>query len=96
MTQQRKSLNWFKITAFAEGVSFILLLFIAMPLKYLFAYPLAVTWVGWAHGVLFTAYLVLLLQVWIVENWTFGKVVLAFVAGLIPFGPFWFERKYLQ
>lgn len=96
MNNNQNLVNWFRRIAFAEGVSFILLLFIAMPMKYALGFSLAVTLVGWAHGVLFMIYMVLLLQVWIKENWTFAKVILAFMAGLIPFGTFWFDKKYLS
>lgn len=86
----------FKWVALAEGWSYLILLFIAMPLKYIFDFPLAVKYVGWSHGVLFMAYLITLLNVWISNKWSFFKVVLAFIVSLIPFGTFWFDRKYLK
>ncbi len=79
-----------------EGTSYLLLLFIAMPLKYGFGWDYAVKYVGWAHGLLFAAYGMALIQVWLTESWRFSQVVLAGIASLLPFGTFWFEKKYLR
>lgn len=83
----------FRIIAVAEGISYLVLLLIAMPLKYWGNSPHAVQYVGWAHGVLFITFMVLLLLVWIKYKWSFGKTVLAFIASLLPFGTFVLERK---
>lgn len=83
----------FRLTAIAEGISFIILLFIAMPLKHFFQLPQAVKYTGWAHGLLFVLFLFLLLQVWIEYKWKFGKVILAFVCSLLPFGTFYLDHK---
>jgi len=82
----------FSRIAMCEGISYILLLAIAMPLKYFMDFPLAVKYVGWAHGILFMAYCVLLLICWIKYQWSFKKVVLYFIASLLPFLPFWVEK----
>ena len=71
-----------------EGISFLLLMGIAMPLKYLAGYPLAVTIVGWAHGVLFVIFCAALARAWWTTSLTFGWASLSFVAALLPFGPF--------
>ena len=55
--------------------------------------PEAVKYVGWAHGVLFVTFGILLLQVWAKYKWSFGKTALAFVASLLPFGTFVLDRK---
>lgn len=77
----------------AEGVSYLLLLGVAMPLKYLMGYPQAVKVVGWAHGVLFIGFLAALLR----ARWRAGLGVTlvgwAFVASLLPFGPFLVDGK---
>lgn len=78
-----------------EGTSFLLLLGIAMPLKYLADQPMAVTVVGTAHGVLWVAYLLVLLIAWRHYRWSFGKAFLGGVASVLPFGPFVFDRKML-
>jgi integral membrane protein len=87
--------NRFLWIARIEGISFIVLLFIAMPLKYFFDVPKAVTYFGWVHGLLFIAYVALLAIVAFEEKWGLLKSVLAFVVALLPFGPFWFDRKFL-
>lgn len=75
-----------------EGVSFILLMGVAMPLKYWANMPLAVTYVGWAHGALFIAFLLVLFIAWAGGALSFGRSALAFVASVIPFGPFLIDR----
>lgn len=76
-----------------EAVSFLLLLGVAMPLKYLAGQPLAVKIVGWAHGVLFVIFGFALLRVWITARWPFLRVVAVFIAALLPFGPFVVDRR---
>jgi integral membrane protein len=76
-----------------EGVSLLLLLGVAMPLKYVAGQPLAVTVVGSAHGLLWVIYMVMLGRMWMSGTWTFGTVVVAAVASVLPFGPWWFERR---
>ena len=70
-----------------------MLLFIAMPLKYWADMPLAVKYTGWAHGVLFVLYGVALIMVWQERKWKFSKVVLLFIASLIPFASFAVEKN---
>ena len=87
------NLKRFRIVALLEGISFILLLGVAMPMKYFANMPLAVKYTGWVHGVLFIFYLLLLMQVKIEHNWNLKKTGLAFIASLLPFGTFVFARK---
>ena len=88
--------NIFRIVARLEGISYILLLGIAMPLKYIWNFPEPVKYVGWAHGVLFMMYAGFLPYFLFKGYWTFSRTLLAFVASLLPFGPFVFDRKYLK
>jgi integral membrane protein len=83
----------FATIALIEGISYVLLLGIAMPLKYYFKFPMAVKIVGWAHGILFMLYLILLLVCWIEYKWSFARVVFYFIASLLPIVPFFVERK---
>ena len=85
--------NRLRVTGIYEGISYIVLLFIAMPLKYFADIPKAVTYVGWAHGVLFVLFLMTLLHVWITVRWSFKKITLAFIASLVPFGTFYLDKK---
>lgn len=85
-----------RMIAFAEGVSFLILLGIAMPLKYIADLPQAVRVVGMAHGVLFILYVVLLIQVAIEKGWSLRLSLLAFLASLIPFGTFYADAKWFR
>ena len=76
-----------------EGVSYLLLLFIAMPLKYAYDMPSAVKITGMAHGVLFVAYCLLLALCMKKFNWTLTFGAYLFIATLIPFGTFVTDRK---
>ena len=76
-----------------EGISFLILLGIAMPLKYMAGLPLAVKIFGWAHGVLFVAFCVALLQAHQARGWPVSRSARVFVAALIPFGPFVIDRS---
>ena len=87
------SLGRFRLIALLEGISYILLVFIAMPLKYGADWPYGVKCVGWAHGLLFVLYCVALLQVWIERGWSFWKAAWAFILSLVPFGTFYLERS---
>ena len=64
-----------------------------MVLKYKYAMPEPNRVVGMAHGVLFITYICLLIKVSSNHKWGFGKVVLAFLASLVPFGTFYAEKK---
>jgi len=83
----------FRLVGILEGLSYLILLFIAMPLKYFLEMPLAVKYVGWAHGALFVAYCITLLAAAVQLGWSFKKVIIAGLASLIPFGPFLIDRK---
>ena len=82
-----------RIIALVEGVSFLVLLCIAMPLKYFAGLPLAVKLAGWIHGVLFMAFGFLLLQTMVVARWPMVRGAAVFVAALLPFGPFVMDRR---
>ncbi len=86
-------LKHFKLVAILEGISFLVLLFIAMPLKYLADLPKAVTVVGWAHGVLFLWYIYALAIVHFTLQWSILKSGLAFLASLVPFGTFILDKQ---
>lgn len=86
-------LNRFRVVAFIEGISYLVLLFIAMPLKYYADLPMAVTITGGLHGVLFVAYVLTLAHVYFHDKWKFSQGFIAFVASLIPFATFLLDRK---
>lgn len=82
-----------RILGNVEGVSYLLLLFIAMPLKYAYDMPIAVKITGMAHGVLFVAYCMVLALCMKKFSWKLGFGVYLFIATLIPFGTFVTDRK---
>ncbi len=76
-----------------EGISFVLLLFVAMPLKYLADMPMAVSVVGMAHGVLFIVLCYFLMEVRSEYRWSLIKAGKVLLAALLPFGPFVIDRR---
>ncbi len=89
------ALSRFRWIALSEGVSFLVLLGIAMPLKYLAEIAIAVKIVGWIHGILFILYLVLGLHAAGVLRWSLRFRFYVLVASLVPFGTFVLDR-YLR
>ena len=92
----KSALGRFRTIAIIEGISFLVLLFFAMPLKYFAGIPEFVTWVGWAHGVLFVLYMLAGLDVRRALNWDYKKVIPAVLAAFIPFGPFLLDKRILR
>jgi len=82
-----------RITGFAEGTSFLLLLLIAMPLKYMYGLPDAVKYTGWIHGLLFVVYIALAYYAKEQKAWPFKKFAFACVAAFVPLGTFLFDRQ---
>ena len=87
------SIHVLRMLALSEGISFLLLLGVAMPLKYMAGLPLAVLVVGWIHGVLFTLFCLALAYVYFKHRWSFLRAAGVFVAALLPFGPFVIDRR---
>lgn len=83
----------FRLIGILEGISYLLLLLVAMPLKYIAGINWPVKYVGWAHGLLFVCFCLLLITVWIKYRWSFFRTALAFVASLLPFGTFVLEKN---
>jgi len=92
----RSPLGWLRIVGFIEGLSYLLLLGVAMPLKYLAGQPEMVRVVGMAHGVLFVAYVLLVLYVMFDLSWSLWKGFLALSASVIPFGTFWADVRLFR
>lgn len=86
-------LQQLRVVAFLEGLSFVLLLFVAMPLKYYAGLPLAVRLVGSAHGLLFVAFCWALFRAAVACEWPLRRSLVAFVSSLLPFGTFVFDRS---
>ena len=92
----KSAIGRLRIVGFYEGISFLVLLLIAMPLKYWADIPQAVTVVGGLHGLLFVLYMLALLHVWIAQRWSIFKVAAAFIAAFLPFGTFVLDKKLLR
>lgn len=86
-------LGRFRLVAISEGISYMLLLFVAMPLKYMAGIPEAVKYTGWVHGILFMLYILALISVKMDRNWGFAKTAMAFFISLIPFAAFVFDKS---
>lgn len=89
----KNPVSWLRRISLVEGVSFLLLLGIAMPLKYLGGVPQAVTVVGWAHGLLFILVLHALSQAMSLDRWSLGRSAAVVMAALLPAGPFVLDRR---
>jgi integral membrane protein len=86
------ALRQLRLVALLEGASFLILLFIAMPLKYLADLPVAVRIAGSVHGFLFLVFVVLLFRAARQRAWPLRRSLLAFISSILPFGTFVFDR----
>jgi len=92
----KTTLGRLRITGLAEGTSFLILLCIAMPLKYMLGLPQAVRVVGMIHGLLFILYVYFLFRVYSDKKFPLKTIFVLFLASLIPFGTFYTDVKILQ
>jgi len=79
-----------------EGISSLVLFFIAMPMKYGLGMAWAVTGVGWLHGILFTVYVGALILVGVERKWRLTSMILLFIAAILPGGPLYLEKFILN
>lgn len=89
----KNSVKKFSLINTIEGWSYLILLFIAMPMKYIFEIPIAVKIVGMAHGVLFIIFCLLLVIAWQDAKWKFKENIIFFIASIIPFGTFFTKNR---
>jgi integral membrane protein len=92
MTKNSRTFNLLLKVGFAEGVSFLILLLIAMPLKYYMEMPLPVRIVGMAHGVLFIAFAIVLFKATLEYKWPVKLALIGFLLSFVPFGTFYLEK----
>lgn len=88
--------NIFRVVSILEGVSYVLLLFIATPIKYLTGNESYVQMLGMPHGLLFIAYIILAYLIKEELKWNKKTFYTVLVASIIPFGAFYVERKFLK
>ncbi len=88
--------NALRVVAWAEGISFLLILFVSMPLKYIWDMPELNQFTGYIHGVLFIVYIVV---VWLTGSrleWSNKTTSIALAASIIPFGTFWADHAIFK
>lgn len=91
-----KMMQQMRLVAILEGISYLLLLFVAMPAKYLAGQPELVRYTGMVHGWLFVLYVFILVLLHFRCRWSLQKTMLGFVLSLVPFGTFYAERKLFR
>lgn len=89
-------LRTFRLTAILEGVSYLLLFALGMPLKYWGKMPEPNKFIGYAHGFLFIAFVVLAAVYCYERKWSIKRFIILFIASLLPFGTFYVDQKYLK
>ncbi|MEM9928827.1 MAG: DUF3817 domain-containing protein [Bacteroidota bacterium] len=92
----RTQLGRLRILGFIEGVSFLLILFVTMPLKYYFELPGPNKVIGMLHGILFFGYCYFVVDVGLDRGWNWKVIGLCLLASIIPFGTFWADWKYFK
>lgn len=88
--------NSFRIISFLEGVSYLLLLFVAVPIKYFQGDASYVKMLGMPHGILFMLYIVLAIVIQKQMKWSTKTLGIVLLASILPFGTFYVDKKYLQ
>ena len=86
----------FRVIALLEGLSYILLLFVAVPVKYSLGDPTYVKLLGMPHGILFVAYLGFAFYFKQEHNWSMKTLAIVLLASVLPFGTFYVDKKYLK
>jgi len=89
----KDALSRFRVISAIEGLSYLLLVFIAMPVKYIGENPYPVKVFGMIHGVLFIIFMISLFETKLKKSWDVGFIFQLFVLSLIPFGAFFIEKK---
>lgn len=96
VTLLKTTLGRLRILAFFEGVSFLLILGVSMPLKYMYGITEPNKIIGLAHGLLFVLYVFFVVQARSEYRWPLRKTALALLASVIPFGTFWADVKLFR
>lgn len=86
----------FRTFAILEGISYLLLFAVGMPLKYWGEIPEPNMYIGYTHGFLFIAYVVLAIVLTVEGFWGYKRFFLVFIASLLPFGTFYLDEHYLK
>lgn len=89
-------MSFFRIVSFLEGISYLLLLFVAVPIKYVNNNPEYVKLLGMPHGLLFMLYIVLAIVLKKEMKWNTKSLAIILACAVIPFGTFYVDKKYLR
>jgi integral membrane protein len=92
----KSHLGRLRVIAWLEGWSLLLLLFIAMPVKYLLGVPEATQAIGLIHGVLFVLFISATIVISVIQRWHLGRVFIVMASSFLPFGTFYIDRKILR
>ena len=96
MSDNKGLLSKFRLISWVEGISYLSLIFIAMPLKYMMDEPMAVKVVGMAHGVLFVAYIGMCFYLKEIKQFNKSQMIRSIVASMLPFGMIYVDKKVLE
>jgi integral membrane protein len=88
--------KFFRIIALLEGLSYLILLFIGTPMKYIFGNDILVKTLGMPHGILFVLYCVLVLFLRSDYRWNVKDTLIMLILSVLPFGTFYADKKYLK
>lgn len=96
MSSAMNPVRFLRAVGWVEGASYLLLLFVAMPLKYFFGLPIAVRITGMVHGILFIVLMYALLRAAQSRHWPVKRALLVFIAAILPFGPLLIDKMLLE
>jgi integral membrane protein len=90
--------KFFRLLTFLEGISNVLLILVAVPVKYFLGNDFFVKLLGMPHGLLFVAYCIMAIYFALsgIYKWDVKNLVLILLASIVPFGTFWVDKKYLR
>ncbi|MEN8880863.1 MAG: DUF3817 domain-containing protein [Polaribacter sp.] len=88
--------NFFRVVSFLEGISYLLLLFVAVPIKYFNGDDSYVKLLGMPHGLFFMLYIVLAIVIQKQMKWNAKTLGIVMLASIIPFGTFYIDKRYLR
>tara|TARA_B110000438_G_scaffold90399_1_gene89881 strand:+ start:842 stop:1120 length:279 start_codon:yes stop_codon:yes gene_type:complete len=86
----------FRLISFLEGISYLLLLFVAVPIKYFQGDESYVKMLGMPHGILFIGYIVLAIIIQKKMKWNLKTLGIVSIASIVPFGTFYIDKKYFR
>ena len=88
--------NFFRVVSFLEGISYLLLLFVAVPIKYFNGDVRYVKLLGMPHGLFFMLYIILAIVIQKQMKWNAKTLGIVMLASIIPFGTFYIDKRYLR